>query len=125
MKNRRRAVNSTIQPLTLFGMVVSLTKLQCQSNGSTAELELDSREHDLLLHFFSLNDLNKFDVEAATSLKERICKLALDSIKETFQSTELETMIEMFLKCKLLLEADSAEMDNYQDFCRYLINIML
>ena len=34
-------------------------------------------------------------------------------------------MTEMFLKCELLLEADSVEMDNYQDFGRYFINIIL
>ena len=33
---------------------------------------LKVQEYNLLLHFFSFNDLNKNDVEAAISLKERI-----------------------------------------------------
>ena len=49
---------------------------------------LKTQENNLLLHFFSFNDLNTIDVEAATSLKERICRSALDSIKETFQSVD-------------------------------------
>ena len=48
---------------------------------------LKTQENNLLLHFFSFNELNKFDVEAVTSLKEGMYKAALDSIKETYQST--------------------------------------
>ena len=68
-------------------MVVSLTKIQVRV--MEVQQNLNTQENNLLLHFFSFNDLDKNDVEAATSLKERIYRLALDSVRETFQNVEL------------------------------------
>ena len=101
-------------------MAGSLTKLQVR----VMEVQQKTHENNLLQHFFCFNDLNNIDVEAATSLKGRMYKSALVSSKKHFKVLTI-TMTEMFLKCELLLEADSVEMDNYQDFCRYFINIML
>ena len=83
---RRIEEGQSIQPLTLFGMVGILTIIPFR----VVEIQLNwkTQENNLLLHFFSFNDLNKIDVEAATSLKERMCKSALDSIKETFQTVD-------------------------------------
>ena len=68
-------------------MAENLTIIQVTlSNKSTADLKTQGNK--LLLHFFSFIDLNKNDVEAATNLKERMCELALDSLRETFQSVD-------------------------------------
>ena len=56
------------------------------SNESTAELK--TQGNNLLLHFFSFIDFNKNGVEAATNLKERMCGVALDSSRETFQNVD-------------------------------------
>ena len=37
----------------------------------------------------------------------------------------ISLITEVFLQCELLLEANSDNMDNYQDFDRYFINIIL
>ena len=68
-------------------MAGSLTNIQLiWSNGTTAELK--TRENNLLLQFISFIDLNKNDMEEATNLKERMCELALDSFRGTFQSVD-------------------------------------
>ena len=59
----------SLQPLTLFGMAGSLTKLQFRV--MEVQQNLKTQENNLLLHFFSFNDFNNIDMEAATSLKER------------------------------------------------------
>ena len=50
-------------------MAGSLTNIQFRV--MEVQQNLKTQENNLLLHFFSFNELNKIDVEATTSQKER------------------------------------------------------
>ena len=101
VKIGRRAVNSTINSLWYVREPNKNYSLEWWKYSRIWKL----KENNQLLLFFSFNDLNTIDVEASTSLKKRICRSALDFIKETFQSMWTRTITEMFLKCELLLRS--------------------